>query len=466
VRSTTPSRTGGTQPGIPVQGASGPSGVDSNDDGVAHDGRVPGVLYFDPNPTTARLATAGLRLAGYVVYVVSTQQQAVDVCRKHGPGGDGNIVALLLDTATSPATSASVLKALVQVPGAAELPGILLVSRANPTPIPGAESLPSIKRPFTTPALLKVLRETIEAGPPSPVSVGQGVGEELLARIELTLAEHFPELDVDRRALRGFTSALVSLSEVPSPAAGVAFVADMQTTRFEAILAMLDESGARGILEVVRDDVRGRLHIDRGRVRLAEIQGTDEDLRIGRFVVEAGFMDPQALEAVANEPDAQRRMLGRRLVEDGHLRRAELNRVLINQALEITCYLLHWKRGRATFSPLDELHPLAAAARGRTELRIAETLLEGLRRTEQGAEMGPHMPGVEDIYIRNDQQVGQMGRHAFTQNELAVLELMNGRNSVKDIARKTRTGTFAVSTVIYRLGLSGLTRRRMTPMEV
>jgi hypothetical protein len=182
-------------------------------------------------------------------------------------------------------------------------------------------------------------------------------------------------------------------------------------------------------------------------------------------VVEAGFMNPQALEAVANEHDPQRRMLGRRLVEDGHLRRAELNRVLINQALEITCHLLQWKRGRATFSPLDELHPLAAAARGRAELRIAETLLEGLRRAEAAAEMGPHMPGVEDIYIRNDAQVGQMGRHAFTHAELGVLELMNGRNSVKDIARKTRTGTFAVATVIYRLALAGLVRRRMTPME-
>ncbi len=464
-RTKLPVRAAGPQPGIPAH-SGGPAASNEDDAGIPHDGRVPGVLYFDPNPTTARLATAGLRLAGYLVYVVNTQQQAVEVCRKHGPAGDGSIVALLLDTATSPAMSAAVLKALVQVPGAAELPGILLVSRANPTPIPGAESLPSIKRPFTTPALLKVLRETIEAGPPPQVSVGQGVGEELLARIELTLAEHFPELDVDRKALRGFTSALVALADVPSPAAGVGFVADMQTTRFEAILSMLDESGARGILEVERDNVRGRLHIDRGRVRLAEIQGAEDDLRIGRFVVEAGFMDARALEAVASEPDPQRRMLGRRLVEDGHLQPGELNRVLIDQALEITCHLLSWKRGRATFAPLDELHPLAAAARGKTELRIAETLLEGLRRSEQAAEMGPHMPGVEDIYIRNDAQVAQMGRNAFTQAELGVLELMNGRNSVKDIARKTRTGTFAVSTIIYRLALAGLARRRMTPMEV
>ena len=67
-----------------------------------------GILYFDPNPTTARLATAGLQLAGYRVHHAPTQDKAVELARKHGPGGDRSIVALLLDTATSPAVSGSV----------------------------------------------------------------------------------------------------------------------------------------------------------------------------------------------------------------------------------------------------------------------------------------------------------------------------------------------------------------------
>ena len=64
------------------------------------------------------------------------------------------------------------LRALLEVPGGSELPGMLLVSRANPVPFPGAESLPCLKRPFTTPALLKFLRESIDvAPPPRPVYV-------------------------------------------------------------------------------------------------------------------------------------------------------------------------------------------------------------------------------------------------------------------------------------------------------
>ncbi len=426
---------------------------------------VPGVLYFDPNPTTARLATAGLRLAGYTVYVAGNKTDAVEQCRLHGSGGDDSISALLLDTASSPALSASVLKALVQVPGASELPGVLLVSRANPTPFPGAEDLPALKRPFTTPALLKVLREAVDAGPVVAATAAQGSGGEALTRIELTLAEHFPELALDPVKVRGFSSSLVALSDAPTPDPGVAIRARLDTTRFESLLAMLDHEAGRGVLELVWDRTRARIHLDRGRIRMAEIDNPDqEDLRIGRFVVEAGFMADAALEQIANTPDPAGRALGQRLVDEGHLRRGELNRVLINQALEITCHVGTWTQGLASFAPLDELHPLARAASGRAELRISDALLEALRRHEARAQMGPHMPHVDDVYMRNDSEVARVGRNGFAREELGVLELLNGRHSVKDVARKTRTGTFAVASILYRLDRARLVKRRRAPV--
>ena len=57
-------------------------------------------------------------------------------------------------------------------------------------------------------------------------------------------------------------------------------------------------------------------------------------------------------------------------------------------------------------------------------------------------------------------------RPARPQRELDVLELINGRNSVKEIARRTRTGTFAVSRIVYRLSKSNVVRRRATPVTV
>ncbi|MEM6992240.1 MAG: DUF4388 domain-containing protein [Myxococcota bacterium] len=425
-----------------------------------------GVLYFDPNPTTARLATAGLQLAGYRVHHAPTQDQAVELARKHGPGGDKSIVALLLDTATSPAVSGSVLRALVVVPGAADLPGILLVSRANPTPIPGAEELPSLKRPFTIPALLKVLRETIESAPPPGTFEQDKISDALRMRVAMLFEEFFPNLPASEDDIDQFAEALVQEGDVPTPAAGISVLADLATTRLESLLDMLSRDGVRGVLAVEADEAYGRLHLDHGCIRMAEVSGASEDLRVGRFIVEAGFMSSEQIESIASTTDPKGRVLGQRLVDDGHLRRGELTQVLLNQAREVTCHIMKWKDGMVTLAPTGELHPLAAqTAKSRAELRISDALLDGLRRQADEAEMGPHMPGAEDVYVRIDTEVAKLGRHAFSREELSTLELLNGRNAIKDIARKTRTGTFAVSKVVYRLTRAHLSRRRMVPVR-
>ncbi len=128
------------------------------------------------------------------------------------------------------------------------------------------------------------------------------------------------------------------------------------------------------------------------------------------------------------------------------------------------CPLRHPMTWQATFAVLDALHPLARAATGRAELRISDALLEALRRESSRAEMGPHMPHVDEVYIRNDSEVARVGRNGFAREELGILENLNGRNSVKDVARKTRTGTFAVASILYRLDRARLVRRRRSPI--
>lgn len=426
---------------------------------------APGILYFDPNPTTAKLATAGMQLAGYRVLHASTQEQAVRLCRAHGPGGDGTVVALLLDTATSPAVSAATLRALVQVPGAAELPGILLVSRANPTPIPGAEGLPALKRPFTIPALHKILREAIDDAPRPKAARAPAVSEGLRAHLRKVLADVGVELRTE--AIERLASSLVTEAELPTPAAGVALQGNVANLRIDSVLQMLAGDGLRGVLTVEHGDRYVRLHLDQSFIRLAEVKGVDgEDLRLGRFIVEDGFLPAATIEAIASVPDPRGRVLGQRLVDEGQLRPGELAQVLVHQAREVTCHLLGWSEGRLTFAPTANLHPLAAAvAEAKAELRVAEALLDALRRRYEEAAMGPHMAGVDDVYLRVDPEVAKLGRQAFTSEELGVLELLNGRNSVKEIARKTRTGTFAVATVLHRLGRAGVARRRVEPLQ-
>jgi CheY-like chemotaxis protein len=430
---------------------------------------LPGILYYDPNPTTARLATAGLRLAGYQVFNAHTQQEAVDLCKRHGPAGDRSIMALLLDAAADPAASAGVLRALVQIPGGTQLPGILLVSRSNPTPIPGAEGLPALRRPFSTPALIRLVEEALEGYAPETAKPATAITVDLtVTRLKQLLLEHFPgqefsEADVDQLA-----KSLRSDEELALPADKPVIRGALGAMRLEAVLEMLGNSGVRGVLKVENGAAWGKLHLDAGRVRLAEVKNTEEDLKLGRFVVEGGFMRDEQLEAFIVGKDPEQRPLGSRLVEGGFLSPADLAQILIDQARAVISHLLTWKQGTFTFTPTAELDPMAnaAAAQGRSELTVADALLDGLRRLDEQQMMGPHIPDVDDVYLRIDEQVAKLAREALPRDELAVLELVNGRNSIKEIARKTRTGTFAVARVLYRHAKANLVRKRVMPVTV
>ncbi|NVB40456.1 DUF4388 domain-containing protein [Pseudenhygromyxa sp. WMMC2535] len=431
--------------------------------------KAPGILYYDPNPTTAKLATASLRLAGYEVYNAAGQREAVTMFKRHGAGGDNSIVALLLDASTDPAVSSGVLRELVRLPGASDIPGILIVSRRNPNPIPAAAGLPTVRRPFSSPALLKVVGETIASVDTGRLPTDMAAApDQRKVQLQRLLAKHLPGVAANEQALSALLHDLEGSEELPSPPGAQSLQVDLATTRLESVLEMLSDDSVTGVLSLKSNEREAKLHLERGRIRLAEYFSDDEDLKLGRFVVEGGFMRDDELEDFLSSRDPARRPLGQRLVDAGFITPTELASVIIAQAREITCHLLTFRIGVAGFCPLEQLDAVAAsgAEEGKIELAVSEALLDGLRRLDEAALMGPHMPELDDVYVRDDAKVSRMAREILARDELDVLELINGRNSVKEIARRTRTGTFAVARVVYRLSKSNVVRRRITPVTV
>lgn len=435
--------------------------------------KAPGILYYDPNPTTAKLATASLRLAGYQVFNATGQRDAVTLFKTHGAGGDNSIVALLLDASADPAVSASVLRELVRLPGAADIPGILIVSRRNPNPIPAAAGLPTVRRPFSSPALLKVVSETVASLDAAKLPPDMDdVPDQRKVQLARLLSKHFPGLgqveQLDMAAVERLFEDLEGAEELPSPPGEQAIRVDLAAQRLESLLEMLSDDSVTGVLSISSDGREARLHLSGGQIRLAEYFGDDEDLKLGRFVVEGGFMRDDELEAFIVGRDPAGRPLGQRLVEAGFITPGELAAAILAQAREITCHVLTFRKGVAGFVPLAKLENSSAAAadEGKVELAVSEALLDGLRRLDENALMGPQMPDLDDIFVRDDARVSRMAREILARDELDVLELINGRNSVKDIARRTRTGTFAVSRIVYRLAKSNVVRRRVTPVTV
>ena len=67
------------------------------------------------------------------------------------------------------------------------------------------------------------------------------------------------------------------------------------------------------------------------------------------------------------------------------------------------------------------------------------------------------------MFVRAEDRIGDLPRGTLTREEIAVLDALSGRNSVREVVRTLRMGSFDVSKILYRLLRTKLIRRRIQP---
>ena len=134
------------------------------------------------------------------------------------------------------------------------------------------------------------------------------------------------------------------------------------------------------------------------------------------------------------------------------------------QRRELIYEALRWSFGACRFTRTRDLPPAAVDAM--LALDVEGILMEGFRRVDEWHLIEREVDDFETVFLRNEDAVAQMGRGRLTREELAVLELVNGKNTVKEIVRASRMGSFEVSKMLYRLLSIKLIRRRVMPVAV
>jgi hypothetical protein len=168
-----------------------------------------------------------------------------------------------------------------------------------------------------------------------------------------------------------------------------------------------------------------------------------------------GFLDSRA-------PGSK--LIGAQLVKLGYLSEGELKSALQRQTSELIYEILRWRYGTFSFKATRDL-PVAATDAS-LRLDVEGILMEGFRRVDEWHLIEREVDNFDLVFLRNEDAVAQMGRGRLTREELAILELVNGKNTVKDIIRKSRMGSFDVSKMLFRLLSIKLVRRRVMPVAV
>jgi hypothetical protein len=256
----------------------------------------------------------------------------------------------------------------------------------------------------------------------------------------------------------------MAASAAVDPVAEPSLRGDLRVVPIAEVLQLLDAQEQSGVLDVAHGEAAVEVSFRAGRVDLATARNVSEEYLLGRFLVDGELITRADLDGFLESRMPGSKLIGAQLVRLGYLSEADLKTALARQTRELVYEILRWSTGSFRFTRARDLPPAAVDAM--LGLDVEGILMEGFRRVDEWHLIEREVDDFDMVFLRNEDAVAQMGRGRLTREELAVLELVNGKNTVKDIVRSSRMGSFDVSKMLYRLLSIKLIRRRVMPVAV
>ncbi len=239
---------------------------------------------------------------------------------------------------------------------------------------------------------------------------------------------------------------------------------DVRIVPIAEVLQLLDAQQQSGILMVTRGESKIEIYFREGHVDLSVAKNLSKEFLLGRYIVDSDLISHEDLSGFLESRRPGSKLLGGQLVKLGYISDSELKLLLQQQSRELIYELLRWNFGTFQFTRTRDLpHAAVDAMLG---LEVEGILMEGFRRVDEWHLIEREINDFEMIFLRNEDSVAQMGRGRLTREELTILELVNGKNTVKELIRESRMGSYEVSKMLYRLLSIKLIRKRVMPVSV
>ncbi len=239
---------------------------------------------------------------------------------------------------------------------------------------------------------------------------------------------------------------------------------DVRIVPIAEVLQLLDAQQQSGALMVTRGDSKIEVYFREGHVDLAIAKNISKEYLLGRYMVDSELISHEDLSGFLESRRPGSKLLGTQLVKLGYISDSELKMLLQQQSRELIYELLRWNFGTFQFVRTRDLpHAAVDAMLG---LEVEGILMEGFRRVDEWHLIEREINDFGMVFLRNEDAVAQMGRGRLTREELSILELVNGKNSVKELIRESRMGSYEVSKMLYRLLSIKLIRKRVMPVAV
>jgi CheY-like chemotaxis protein len=408
------------------------------------------ILVVDDSPTILKLVQLALTKADYRVTTAASAVQGLAAAREEQPA------LVLLDSDMPDMDGLALAAAMAEDPRLASIPVVIMNARSGQdsrVPRP-ANLFDAISKPFSPEALLAVAGHVLARRRQSeddvPTDVGQDSGSGALSAV---LQQTPPPTDA--QLARDATAALSG---------------DLRIVALSDVLTLLADEGQTGVLSVTLDRARLRLFLRKGLLDFATAEGIPEEFLLGRFLVKTGALESDtlvaALEARQSLPPAEGEtsLFGAFLVQRGLVTGTDLGRAITLQTSALVFEGLRWGAGRFAFEPQAELP--GPANQAALALQVPSLLLEGFRRVDEWRLIEREMGDFDQVFVREEERLSRLGRGRLAREEQVVLELVDGRRSVRDLLDRSALGAFDTTKMLYRLLKLRLIRRRLAPIAV
>ena len=416
------------------------------------------LLVIDDSPTVLKVIELALSASGYTVSGAPDDQAGLALVRETHTVPD----LILLDGLIPNRDAAEICRRFAGDPSLKNVPVVVMVARGQGDDLEARFAKASnvrdfIAKPFAPEALQAVVSHVVggrtgKAGMRDTHSDAESrASAGVRAAVEEALSRSADATVTEARAFAALGQALAGALDAIS---------------MGEILEMFSEQGQSGILRVVNTDSNARIEIyfRNGRVDFASAVGVADEFLLGRFIVDDGDLAPEQLDKVLAERARSTTavpLFGADLIARGLVTRDALARAMVRQTSELAYEALRWRAGFFQFRRTEELSLLARDAA--LQINVDRMLLEGFRRVDEWRIIEREISNFDDVFVRNDNKVTDTPRGTFTRDELAVLEQIDGKQSVRDVVRKLRMGSFDVAKMFFRLRRARLIRRRVPP---
>ena len=224
---------------------------------------------------------------------------------------------------------------------------------------------------------------------------------------------------------------------------------NFETFNLNSIFQLLSSEQKTGVLKVKNEDKEIRIYLKDGRIIYAT--GSQKNERLGHFLKSSGIISEEKLQAALKKSKAEKKALGKILIEQQILTSRKLQEIVHQQIEHMIFNLFLWDKGEF------EYNDAAINVKGMVvaKINVLSLLLEASRRIDEISILRKHIPDDARTY-RLTAQVSDKGQITLSSSELKILGLVDGQRSVRQVIRDSGFDEYAAYKSLYSLLSSGL----------